>query len=264
MLLPTRRHAMSIARLALAALSGTLFTGSAAAQTFSIPTGRCEQPFWEGVNRSTQVGTWESTIAQLDRVINTLQIAADLPPAVLEARIAVLRTAVAAYRASLARSPSPQPARQTLLGNSQLELDRLERARSRPGEELREAVAVRARLAGELAALRPAALEAMARSRACVAGRPIPAPLPAFGTVRRGPNLNGDWVSREGDGPWLPIRVAQTEDQVQFVDPYGFLQVASVDGSAIVALLWRAGMAGEISADAREIRWENGLIWRRR
>lgn len=251
-------------RLALAALSGVLFTGSAAAQSFSVPTGRCEQPFLDGVNRSAQVGTWESTIAQLDRVIRTLQIAAALPPAVLEARIAGLRTAIAAYRASLARSPSPQPARQTLLANSQLELDRLERARFRAAEDLREAVAVRARLAGELAALRPAALEALARSRACTQGRPTPAPLLPFGTVRRGLDLNGDWLSREGDGPWLPVRVAQTEDQVQFVDPYGFLQVASRDGTAIVALLWRAGIAGEISADAREIRWENGMIWRRR
>lgn len=238
--------------------------GSADAQTFSIPTGRCEQPFWDGVNRSAQVGTWESTIAQVDRVIRTLQTVTALPPAALQARIAGLQGMTAAYRSALARSPSPQPARQTLLANTQLELDRLVRVQTRGNEELREALAVRTRLAGELAALRPVALDAMARSRACVNGRPIPLPLPSAGPVRQGFNLNGGWVSREGGGPWLPIHIGQREDQLEFVDPYGFLQVATRDGNKIIALLWRAGMTGEISADGREVHWEGGMIWRRR
>lgn len=252
-------------RLALVSLSCSLLGGTATAQIIATPTGRCEQPFMDSVARNGQVGAWEGTIAQLDRIIRTLQTAAALPPAALDARIAALRAAVGAYRAALARSPSPQPARQTLVANSQLELDRLERVRARGAEEqLREAVAVRARLAGELAALRPVALEAMARARACVQGRPTPAPILPFGAVRSGLDLNGEWLSREGDGSWLPVRVVQTDDQVQFVDPYGFLQVATRDGNTILALLWRAGISGEISPDAREIRWENGMTWRRR
>lgn len=77
-------------------------------------------------------------------------------------------------------------------------------------------------------------------------------------------NLAGQWEAKAAsDSIWQPLTISQAGGELDMVTEYGVRVTGRVRDASVTINGW-SGWQGEIAAGGNEIRWTNGVVWRRR
>jgi hypothetical protein len=267
---------------------GLLAGGPARAQT-AYP--QCDQLVMQSVSANAELAVQEAgqeaARQRLDRYRKAVATASGMSAQQLDAAIPGLEGAVATYREQPSGEAEGKFSEEAyrrreglLVAEGVLEIFREAAVQSHSGRAFdpnsggsgrrlraaetelaaKAAGAERARAAGDAARERSLSCYRQAGAPWLQAPRREP-PSNSAGQI----DVSGAWESRATpSGPAQPVAIAQQGQNLRLTDEFGGWQAAQLEGDVISAQLWRGGLVGKVSADRREIRWDNGMVWRRR